>query len=316
VLRFLRLFPAAYASFKEDKAPRLGAALAYYTVLSIPPLLVVLVAIAAMVFDPREVRQRVVTTFARLVGDQGAGAVHEMMATAHQSQRGLIATALGLVLLLLSASGVFGQLKDALNTLWEVEPKPGRGLRAWLGQYVFSMMVLLGTGFLLIVSLAVTALLAALGDYLAHRLPGGQALWQGVNFVISLGVVGGLFALLFKFIPDGRVVWKDALIGGLVTSVLFTLGQLGIGLYLGRSNVGSSYGAAGSLVVMLVWIYYSSMIFLYGAEFTKVYAMRIGERVRPDHDALPVTPEARGQQGIPWRRPGAHGAGRRPEGAR
>jgi len=238
------------------------------------------------------------------------------MTSARQTHRGTVATVVGIVLLLLSASGVFGQLKDALNTLWEVEPRPGRGLRAWFGEYVFSMMVLFGTGFLLIVSLAVTALLAALGDYLAHRLPGGEALWQVVNVFISLGVVGVLFAMLFRFIPDGHVVWKDALVGGLVTSVLFTLGQLAIGFYLGRSNVGSSYGAAGSLVVMLVWIYYSSMIFLYGAEFTKTYAMRMGERVRPDEDAVAVTPEARAQQGIPWRRAGDHAAGRRSEGAR
>jgi membrane protein len=301
VMRFLGLFPAAFASFREDRAARLGAALAYYTVLSIPPLLVVLVAIAGMVFDPGEVRQRLVATFARLVGGPGAAAVNEMMATAHQTGRGVIATAVGVTMLLLSASGVFGQLKDALNTLWEVQPRPGRGLRSFLGKYVFSMMVLLGTGFLLIVSLAVTALLAALGDYLARSLPGGEGLWHAINFVLSLGVVAVLFALLFRFIPDGRVVWKDALVGGLVTSVLFTVGQAAIGFYLGRSNVGSSYGAAGSLVVILVWIYYSSMIFLYGAEFTKTYAVRLGERVRPDPDAMPVTREARAQQGMPAR---------------
>jgi membrane protein len=175
------------------------------------------------------------------------------------------------------------------------------------------MMLLLGTGFLLIVSLGVSALLAALGDYLARVLPGGQGLWQSVDFVLSLAIISALFAVLFKYIPDAWVAWKDALVGGVVTSLLFTVGETAIGFYLGRTNVGSAFGAAGSLVVMLAWVYYSSMIFLYGAEFTKAYASQLGARVRPDPDARAVTPEARSQQGIPWKDPrAARGAASHP----
>ena len=160
------------------------------------------------------------------------------------------------------------------------------------------MMMLLGSGFLLIVSLTASAALSALGDYLGRTLPGGVALWQVMNIVISVVVIAFLFAVLFKYIPDGWVAWRDALVGGTVTSILFTLGELVIGLYLGRTNVGSAFGAAGSLIVLLSWVYYSSIIFFFGAEFTKAYAMEFGDRVRPDSDAVPVTTQARRQQGL------------------
>jgi membrane protein len=298
---------AAWRSFNEDKAPRLAAALAYYTVYSIPPLVVLVIAVAGLAFGRDAVQGRVIASIAQLVGPEGALAVRDMLRSSQQTHTG--ATIIGVATLLLGASGVFGALKDALNTLWEVEPKPGMGLRMWLGQYVFSMMALFGTLFLLIVSLAVSTGLSAFGDWLAHELPGGTGVWQSVNFVVSLGVLAVLFAMLFKYIPDGRVAWRDALIGGLVTSVLFTLGEQAIGLYLGRTNVGSAFGAAGSLVVMLTWIYYSTMIFFYGAEFTKSYASLLGDRVVPDPHARPVTPEARRQQGIRWKDPrAAHGA--------
>jgi membrane protein len=297
--RILRLFRSTWSSWSEDKAPRLSAALAYYTVFSIPPLLVLLTTMAGWVFGREAVQGYVLRSISHVVGPQGALAVEDMLrSTDQRSYESIIAAIIGVVTLILGASGVFGQLKDALNTLWEVEPVNGRGRLAFLRQYVFSMMMLLGTGFLLIVSLAASAALAALGDYLGRTLPGGHALWQVANFGISVVVIAVLFAILFKFIPDGWVAWRDALIGGAVTSLLFTGGEMLIGYYLGRTNVGSAFGAAGSLIVVLAWVYYSSTIFFFGAEFTKSYAMEFGDRVRPDPHAVPVTAEARRQQGL------------------
>lgn len=299
---FLSVFGGAFRSFQEDKTQRLGAALAYYTVLSIPPLLIVLIAIAGTAFGRDAVQDRVVRTIEQLIGAQGALAIHEVLRTTRQPERGLLASAGWVLTLLVGASGVFIQLKDALNTIWEVEPKPGRGFVRWLRKYLFSMMLLLGTGFLMIVSLAVNAVLAALGEYLARLLPGSETTWLAINFAVSLGVIAAMFAVLFRYIPDGRVAWRVAMIGGGVTSLLFMVGETAIGLYLGRSHVGSAFGAAGSLVVLLVWVYYSSLIFLFGAEFTKEYAARLDRRVRPDPGAARVTEHARQHQGIPHAR--------------
>jgi membrane protein len=300
----VRLLAATIHSWREDKAPRLGAALAYYTIFSIPPLLMLLIGMASLVFGREAVEGRIVGTIQGLIGAGGAAAIQDMLRNAHASGHGLIATVIGFVTLLLGASGVVSSLKDALNTIWEIEPKPGRGVLAFLKDYIFSMSLALAAGFLLLVSLAVSAALAALGDYLGRVLPGGAGVWGTVNVVLSVLVIGFLFAVLFKYLPSARVAWKDVLLGGLFTSVLFTVGETLIGLYLGRTKVGSAFGAAGSLVVILVWVYYSSMILFFGAEFTQAYARLYGSRIVPDRDARPVADEQREQQGIP-RRQGA-----------
>lgn len=301
----LSLIGATFQSWNEDKAPRLGAALAFYTVFSLPPLAILLIGMGGLVFERESVQARVVSTIALLVGTAGARAIRDVLDTVDAQNQGMLATGIGVVILLVGASGVFGQLKDALNTVWEVEPRPGRRIVNLLREQAFAMLVVLGTGFLLVVSLVVNAAMAALGDYLSHMLPGGAGLWQAINFVISMGVIALLFALMFKFIPDAVVAWRDALVGGAVTSVLFTIGESLIGFYLGRTNLGSVFGAAGSLVILLVWIYYSSMIFFFGAEFTKIYAQRYGSRIRLNGKAIPVTEEAREQQGIPHHGPTA-----------
>jgi membrane protein len=295
------LFRDTFQSFNEDKAPRLGAALSYYTVFSIPPLLLFLIGLGGLLFGHDATEGRVVGALSDLVGQTGASAIQEILRSANREHHGLIPTIVGVFTLLLGASGVFGQIKDALDTIWEVAPRPGRGIKSFLGKYVFSIVLLIGTGFLLLVSLALNALLAGLGDYLARILPGGQGLWGGVNALFSLVIIAFLFALMFRFIPDGRVCWKDALIGGALTSLLFTIGEILIGFYLGRTNVGSAFGAAGSFVVLLVWVYYSSMIFFFGAEFTKTYALRFGDRIAIEPHAAPVTQSAREHQGIPRR---------------
>ena len=299
----LLLLRDAFKSWREDMAPRLGAALAYYTIFSIPPLLLLLIGVAGIVFGRDAVEERMVRTIEQMIGPQGGSSIRDMLASAPGPRRGTLATVIGVVTLLLGASGVFGQLKDALNTLFEVKPKPGKGLWSFFRSYFLSLLALFGTGFLLVVSLAANAMLGAFGEYLEAALPGGAALWQTVNVGVTFLVIAGMFALMLRYIPDARVAWRDAWVGGLVTSVLFTLGQAAISLYLGRTNVGSAFGAAGSLVVLLVWVYYSAMILFFGAEFTKAFARRVGGGTRPMANAEPLTEEAREQQGIPHEEP-------------
>jgi membrane protein len=297
--QLIELLAITYRSWQEDKAPRLGAALAYYTIFSIPPLLILLIGIASLVFDTTVVQGRFLRTLEDMVGPQGAVAIHDMLANQRAENPGVMPTVIGTAMLLIGASAVFGHLKDAINTVWEIEPKPTKGKLAFLRKYVFALAMLLGTGFLLLVSLAVSTLLTALGDTIHLYLPGGEGLWSALDLLSSLTVISFLFALLYRYIPDAVVAWKDALLGGLVTSVLFNVGRYLIGFYLGRTNIGSAFGAAGSLVVLLVWVYYSSQIFFFGAEFTKTYATRYGSSIVPEPHAVPVTEEARSQQGIP-----------------
>jgi membrane protein len=274
--KFAGLFWAALQDWKRDRADQLGAALAYYTVFSIPPLLILLIGIAGLVFGQDSVEGRVLGTLERLLGAQGVGAIRQLLDGMQQAHRSSSATVIGLVTLLFGASGVFGHLKDSLDTIWNVPPDAKGGWKAFVKKYVFSMATLLGAAFLLVVSLAVNALLAATGDALSRSLPGGPALWQVVNFVVSLAVVAILFMLMFRYIPAARVGWREAWIGGVITSILFTVGEAAIGFYLGRSNVGSAFGVAGAVVVLLVWVYYSALIFFYGAEVTQAYGQRFG----------------------------------------
>jgi membrane protein len=203
----------------------------------------------------------------------------------------LIATVVAVATLLIGASGVFGQLQDALNTVWGVEPKEGRGVWGFIKDRFLSFVAVLGTGFLLLVSLVLSSALAALGKWFSGSLPLPEAVLQAINFLLSFIVITGLFALIFKVLPDAKVAWRDVWIGAALTAVLFTIGKFAIGLYLGKSNVASAYGAAGSLVIVLVWVYYSAQILLYGAEFTQVYANRFGERIVPAPDAQVTNPQ-------------------------
>jgi membrane protein len=292
-----QLLGAAIASWSEDKAPRLGAALAYYTVFSLAPLLVIAVGIAGVFFGEEAARGQIVDQIRGLVGDQGAQAVETMVEHAgRQKTSGVVATAIGLAMLLFGASGVFGELQDSLNTIWGVKPRPGRGLLGVIKDRFASFTMVIGIAFLLLVSLILSAALAALGP----RLGGGTA--EGamhiVNGLVSFGVITVLFAAMYKYVPDVQIQWRDVWVGAAVTSLLFTLGKFAIGLYLGKSSVASAYGAAGSLVILLIWVYYSAQILFFGAEFTKVYAKSYGSGLRPAPDAIPVTPEARAEQGL------------------
>lgn len=294
------LFRTAVADFLEDKALRLAAALAYYSLFSIGPLVVIVVAAAGLVLGNEAAQTHVVAQLSGILGESGAEGVRTMLAGSDRGGAGLLGV-VGVVALLVGAGGVFAQLKDALNTVWEVKPAPGRGLVRFLKTRFLSVATVLGTGFLLLVSLAVSAFLAAAGAFLADNLPGGVHLWAVLNFVFSLAVIALLFGALFRVLPDVELGWRDVAFGAVFTSVLFVVGKALIALYIGRGSVASAYGAAGSLVAVLVWVYYSAAILLFGAEITQVWANRYGTRIVPAPGAVPVTAEARAQEGLPAR---------------
>lgn len=272
----------------DDEASRLAASLAYYSLLSLAPLLVIVVAIAGIFLGPDAARGRVAGELASVVGAEPALGIQSILASARSPTSGVLSMAVGVVTLFIGASGVFGELQASLNTIWGVKPKPGRGVWGELRARFLSFTMVLGVAFLLLVSLVVSSLLSAIGSRFSTALPGGEALWQIVNFVFSLGSVTALFALIFKFIPDAEIKWKDVWLGAAFTAGLFTIGKLVLGLYLGKAAVGSSYGAAGSLIALVVWVYYAAQILFMGAEFTSVQARRHGRQIQPSDDAVSV----------------------------
>jgi membrane protein len=294
---FWQLLKTAAADWSHDRAPRLGAALAYYTVFSLVPFLVIVIALIGLVFGEEAAQSAILHQIAALVGDQSAAAIKDMIQRADQPSTGLFATAIAVGTLLLGASGVFGQLQDALNTVWGVEPKEGRGVWGFIKDRFLSFVAVLGTGFLLLVSLILSSALAALGKWFSGLLPIPEAVLQVLNFLVSFVVITGLFALIFKLLPDAKVAWRDVWIGAALTAALFTIGKFTLGVYLGKSNVASGYGAAGSLVLVLLWVYYSAQIVLYGAEFTQAYANLAGERIVPAPDAKVTDPHKAAAEG-------------------
>jgi membrane protein len=285
---FKYLVKETFAEWSRDKASRLAAALSYYTLFSVAPLLVIAVAVAGLVFGRQAAAGQLIAQAQGLLGPQGAQAIQTLLQNAGRTGAGVVAAVVGTGTLLLGASGAFAQLQDALDTIWEVKPKAGRGLKGILRDRILSFSLVLAIGFLLLVSLVISAGLAAVGKFLAGQLPFSSALLQGVNFAISFAATTLLFALIFKVLPDARVRWRDVWIGAAITALLFSLGRFLIGLYLGRSSVSSAYGAAGSLVALLVWVYYSAQILLLGAEFTQVYATRFGRGLTPKPYAEPL----------------------------
>ncbi|MBD1864730.1 MULTISPECIES: YihY/virulence factor BrkB family protein [Trichocoleus] len=273
--------------WQADKVPLLAAALAYYTVFSLAPLLVIVIAIAGFVFGPEAARNQLDEQIQGLVGRQGAEAIQTMIQSASHPSSGIVATVISVVTLLLGASGVFAQLQDALNTIWEIPPSK-EGVKGMVKARATSFAMVLVIGFLLLVSLVASAALAGIGNFFGHLIPGLAILWQLVNFVISFGVITLLFGLIYRVLPDVRVPWGDVWHGAIVTSLLFTVGKWLLGLYLGNSGVASPYGAAGSFVVVLVWVYYSAQILLFGAEFTQVYSKHYGSKWRLARSNTPL----------------------------
>jgi membrane protein len=241
---------------------------------------------AGLVFGPEAVRGEIVGQLDHLVGREGAGAVQSLLEGASQRRAGILATVLGSITFLVAATGAFLELQNALNTIWRVKLKPGANIRAFVIDRLRSFGLVVAIGFLLMVSLSVTAALAALSTWLTQISPNLPVAWSGVNMLVSVAVTTVLFALLYKLLPDVRLRWRDVTMGACVTAVLFTIGQQVIGLYLGQSSVASSYGAAGSVMILLLWVYYSCQILLFGAEFTRVYAEYQGRKPKPESFAV------------------------------
>jgi membrane protein len=286
-------------AWNEDKAPRLAGALAFYTMFTLAPLLILTIGLAGLAFGQEAARGQIVGQIQGLVGFESAHAIEDFLEQIGTSRSGGFVTFVGLATLLLGIWWVFGELQDALNTIWEVAPKPGRSLWKVARIRLVSFAMMIGVGFLLLVSLVISAALSALGTYLIGLLPEFETMLQLLNFVISFAVITLLFAMIYKIVPDVLISWSDVWIGAAFTALLYTIGKYLIGVYLGTSSTASTYGAAGSLVIILIWIYYSAQILFLGAEFTKIYAQRYGSRLIPLSIAVPVTEEARAQQGLP-----------------
>ena len=292
------LFKETFKEWNDDKASRLAAALSYYTVFSLAPLLIIVIAIAGAVFDEAAATDAISKQLSGLVGPAGAEFIETTIQNADKPREASIASLISVIVLLFGASGVFAQLQDALNTIWEVQPKPGLGIMNILRERFLSFTMVLGVGFLLLVSLVLSTVLSALVAYFSNLLPGVDFIWQILNFIIGFAVTTILFGLIFQVLPDVKIAWSDVGIGAAITSLLFTIGRFVLGQYLGNSSFSSTYGAAGSLVVILAWVYYAAQILFFGAEFTQVYARRYGSQIVPTDNAIPLTKDARANQGM------------------
>ena len=285
----IRLLRTTFGQWLEDKAPQLGAALAYYTVFSLAPMMLVLLAIFGLIYGNSEVaRREILHQLYSFLDRSSAKAVEDIAANAAKPAASLVATVVGIAVAIFGASGVFGQLQDALNTIWGVKAKPGRSFASFLRARFLSFAMVAGVCFLLLVSLTASAVITALGGYFERILPGASALVWTIHLALDIGIVTLLFAMIFKFLPDARLSWRDVRLGAALTAALFLAGKYALGFYLGSGGAGSPYGAAGSLITMLIWIYYAAQIVLFGAEFTQVYAQERGRGVRPSKHAVRV----------------------------
>lgn len=267
--------------WSEQDVPRLGAALSFYTLFAIAPLFVIVLAVAGFWFGAEAASGELFGQVSGLVGTEGGKAIQSLVVAADQPKTGAWATVIAAATLVVGATGVFVQLQDALNSVWGVRRVPGRGLRNFIKDRLLSMALIVGIGFLLLVSLVLSAGLSMLGKFMGGLLPAQEALLQVINFVISFGVITLLFAMIFKVLPDVKIAWREVWIGAMITALLFNLGKFLLGLYLGRSSATSAYGAAGSLVIVLLWVYYSAQILFFGAKFTQIYANQYGSRLEP-----------------------------------
>jgi membrane protein len=309
------LIKESFQEWRKDGALDLGAALAYYTIFSLAPLLLVALAVAGLLWDRGEIQGQLIAQIQGLMGQQGAQAVQTMLENAGQHRASAFAGIIAAVTILFGATGVFVQLQNALNRVWNVEAKPELGIWSFVKTRLISFGMVLGIGFLLLVSLIISTAVSALGKWASGLLPGSEALMQGVTFALSFALITLLLAMIYKFLPDVEIGWRDVWIGAVVTALLFTLGKFLIGLYLGKSSVASTYGAAGSLVIVLLWIYYSSQILFLGAEFTQVYATRYGSQIKPSKHAVPVVEKKEIASPREWPPAKGKGAPERPQGS-
>ena len=269
----LEKLKTTFREWSGDKAPLFAAALAYFSLFSLAPLLLIAISIAGLFFGQQDTQQRVVSTIAGMVGENGARAVGDMLeAASRKTGQGVVGLVGGAIALLLGASGLFAHLKEILNHIWGVEEAPAKGVLAKVMRKLWSVGMVLSVGFLLLVSLLLSSAMSAISDALDRMVALPDPVWYAVDFLVSFGIITLLFAAIFKYIPDAVIEWRDVWGGAAFTSLLFVIGKFLIGLYLGRSAVASGYGAAGSVIVLLLWLYYSGLIVLFGGEFTEVWA--------------------------------------------
>lgn len=287
----INILKQTVSEFSQDKCTRMAAALAYYTAFSLAPLLILIITICGFVWDPADVEGLVQTEIQEVVGEDGARQVKTMLKNATKSDRGVLASIMSIAMLLVGATGLVGQLQGALNDTWEVKPDPEQGgIWNFLTKRLLSFGMICGMAFLLLVSLVATSAISAMGDMIAGWLPDevSKAVLMAINIALSLVVISIMFAAMFRYLPDAKVAWSDVAVGAVLTAVLFVAGKYAMGAYLGSKNMESTYGAAGSLALILVWIYYSSMILLFGAELTQVWAKVRGSGIRPEEGAIRV----------------------------
>jgi len=297
ITQIVSLFRSSGSDFIEDDCQTQAAALSYYTIFSLPPLLLVLLMILGALVDPQEIRGQLETQIGALMGPTATEQVSSILSQLHQpGAAGLLPTIVGIGGLILGATGAFGQLQAALNRAWEVAPDPTQGgVRGFLVKRLFSFGMILSVAFLLLVSLVLSAALSAFSGTLGRMLPNGLSvtLLQVLNLTVSFLVITALFATIFKVLPDAKVAWRDVWVGAAVTALLFVVGKFLIGFYLGRSNPGQAFGAAGSLALLFAWVYYSAMILLFGAEFTQAWVERNGGSIAPQRGAVRVVEETK-----------------------
>ncbi len=297
--RVWQIFSGAVVQWNEDKVPRMAGAMAFYTLFSLTPVVVIAVAVAGSFVGREAALEGVLDQVEFLIGTAGREAIQLLVKHAPEREVSLAATMIGVATMFFGATGVFTELQDSLDTIWEVQPKPGLGIIPMIRDRFLSFAMVLVIGFLLLVSLMTSALLAAITSRFTGFVPPEWQIVQVSNFVVSFLVITFLFALIYKVLPDAHVPWRDVWLGAAFTAIMFTVGKSLFGLYLGHSSIGSSYGAAGSLVIVVLWTYYSALILLFGAELTFVQSRLRGQRIEPTENAVHLTEHDRIQQGIP-----------------
>lgn len=288
-MAFAKAWPVLKASFqewREDNANDLAAALSYYTAVSIAPLLIFILLVLGLFMGSGQAGEQLTSQLQAVFGEEGSAFIETIITNADRPTAGGIAGVLSLIILIWGSTNVFAHLQKALNAVWDVKVKPDAGLKVTLRKRLLSFTLVLGIGFLLAVSLVLSAALSVLTNTLAGALPGTDIVWQILDFVISVGVLTLLFAAIYKVLPDVEIEWSDVWLGALMTALLFTIGKLVLGIYFGRAGIGSTYGAAGSVIIFLLWVYYSSLILFFGAEMTQVYARRYGSGIQPADHAI------------------------------
>ncbi|HAA28000.1 MAG TPA: ribonuclease BN [Cyanobacteria bacterium UBA8553] len=285
------LLKVTFTQWRQDQASLMAAALAYYTVFSLAPLLIIVIAIAGSIFGEQAAKGELVAQIQGVIGKDGAQLIQTAIENASQldPSQGPIPTVLNIGVLFFGASVIFAQLQKSLNKIWEVQPKPGNNIKHFLRKRLLSFSMVLVIAFLLLVSLVISTLLVILGNYLRDLIPGFTYLWQFLNFLISFGIVTLLFAMIFKILPDATIAWKDVWMGAAITAILFDIGKSLLGFYLGHNSFASAYGAAGSLVIILTWVFYSAQILFLGAEFTQVYVRKLGKEIVPAEHAMRIS---------------------------